>query len=291
MCRPWRPCSSEYRVNSPRPWARAFTLIELLVVIVIIAILAALLLPVLSQTRANSRAIACLNNQKQLGLSIFMYADDYDSFYPTNGDNSWGSPYGGISWDDLISGYDDRAALPRGTNQFNGNTMKAAALSYDLFGYQELYLCASYRKPDELFYGTMRTIPRSYSLSHSGPYGPGFINPSAYKGVSGRDHSRTLHGIGTPESAIVIAEGRNIADNMLGYWKRSVIEPTTWRNYYTTGLATVKANHYGGLRANFLLADGHGEALSFQDTATKSDGSYPAVGPSAFLDTMWDSTK
>ena len=46
MCRPWRPCSSEHRVNSPRPWARAFTLIELLVVIVIIAILAALLLPV-----------------------------------------------------------------------------------------------------------------------------------------------------------------------------------------------------------------------------------------------------
>lgn len=63
---------------------RAFTLIELLVVIAIIAILAAILFPVFAQAKLAAKQSVSLSNQKQIGLAILMYANNYDDVYPRN---------------------------------------------------------------------------------------------------------------------------------------------------------------------------------------------------------------
>jgi prepilin-type N-terminal cleavage/methylation domain-containing protein/prepilin-type processing-associated H-X9-DG protein len=69
--------NSKYTFNKS-----GFTLIELLVVIAIIAILAAILFPVFAQAREKARAIACVSNEKQIGLGVQMYLQDADEIMP-----------------------------------------------------------------------------------------------------------------------------------------------------------------------------------------------------------------
>lgn len=69
----------------------AFTLIELLVVIAVIAILAALLLPAMVSSKLKAHRVVCLNNLKQLSLTVIYYQQDYGKGLPKESD---GSPLG-----------------------------------------------------------------------------------------------------------------------------------------------------------------------------------------------------
>jgi prepilin-type processing-associated H-X9-DG protein/prepilin-type N-terminal cleavage/methylation domain-containing protein len=262
-----------------------FTLVELLVVIAIIAILASMLLPVLSNSRANARAIDCMNNQKQLGLAMAMYSGDNEGYFPPSGIRDDDAPhsYRFVTWDDLISGYDGRPEL-----LFKGaafDDMQSVVLGYEEHGPQAGYYCASYPNADALYWGTLRAIPRSYSLNS---YQPNAALALQNLGVSGDQRARKLSAILHSSTAIVISE--NNQGNMMGRWTPARDTPPWFRNRYNVGYATVNAPHSSGRRSNFLFADGHAEALDFEATATKSDGTYYFAGPD-FSDTMWDAGK
>jgi prepilin-type N-terminal cleavage/methylation domain-containing protein/prepilin-type processing-associated H-X9-DG protein len=79
---------------------RAFTLVELLVVIAIISLLAAILFPVFVRVREKARQTSCQSNEKQMGLAILQYTQDFDEMCPFTYITNTGK-----NWKDLLEPY------------------------------------------------------------------------------------------------------------------------------------------------------------------------------------------
>ena len=78
----------ENTVSRQHHWRRGFTLIELLVVVTIIAVLASMPLPSLGKARQQAKSLACLGNQRSIGMAFMNHlAGSNDAFpvQPTTG--------------------------------------------------------------------------------------------------------------------------------------------------------------------------------------------------------------
>jgi prepilin-type N-terminal cleavage/methylation domain-containing protein/prepilin-type processing-associated H-X9-DG protein len=132
----------------------ALTLVELLVVIAIIALLAAMLLPVLSSAKANTKQVACAGNLRQLEIAFQSYASDNGGYLTQN-----------------VPMAEELVPAPPGTNGWVYGNMKEAeeATNALLIKIGELYpyipQAGSYHCPaDAIVAGGLPRV-RSYSMN------------------------------------------------------------------------------------------------------------------------------
>jgi prepilin-type N-terminal cleavage/methylation domain-containing protein len=220
---------------------QAFTLIELLVVIAIIAILAAILFPVFAQAREKARQATCQSNEKQIGLALLQYTQDYDERFPIE---VYGSATDQLDWSARLHAY-------AGTETQVGAIGQAKNPSY--------YVC-----PDDSIvrpFGTPRTYALTTNLinSQNQPIN-GNYNNGYWPGYN-------LSQLASPAGSIALAENPG-PSNFLGNINGAVVECPG-----VCGSGTFVGQQSGGVLIpyhaqfwNYLFADGHVKSLRPEQT-------------------------
>lgn len=236
---------------------RGFTLIELLVVIAIIAILAAILFPVFAQAREKARAIACISNEKQIGLGIMQYVQDNDEIYPTsNGDLRYqsGPLQGQIvdNWAQAIYPYVKSQQVfecpddPDGS-AFTGRYNNGQCVGPCMFSGSPL----------------LPPIPVSYGMSN-------FVGTGSNGGVGATGISDAQ--VNEPASKIIVSErtaGEDNGSNQDGIGWSDWDGQTTPYSFWVDG----RADH--NKRMNAVFCDGHASSVVPAQTAGDPNGGHP----------------
>jgi prepilin-type N-terminal cleavage/methylation domain-containing protein/prepilin-type processing-associated H-X9-DG protein len=213
----------------------AFTLIELLVVIAIIGILAAMLLPALNRAREKANAASCLSNMHQWSLALNMYNDDWNDYYPYDGDYVSGLDCGVDTWFDVLPQYVNQPTL---CSLYNASPPKPpTSLTHSV------WICPSARHT-----GTpTKSVPYfTYAISVC-------MHESGLTHIGFR-RSR----MNSPATTIIFCE-ENDYQSTYGETRGDSLSSLTTDG----GFNSAAARHSGGM--NFVLGDGHCEWIKAEN--------------------------
>ena len=264
---------------------KGFTLIELLVVIAIIAILAAILFPVFQKVRENARRTACLSNEKQLGLAVIQYSQDYDE-YMINGTNGYG---GGSGWAgqaypyvksaDVFHCPDDSSSVIPGSHSssyaLNSNFTYYIGTTTGCTGIHGAYTLSQLNAPSktvmlfEVSGGDNYNVSTEINLSSDTPSGVrDYCGGSPGGNGTGNQYGGgPTNGVTAPGGLILMATGY-----MPGVLAVVKSFPTKYPNF-VPNLGTDPGRHTG---SNYMFADGHAKYLR---------GNQVSAGSSAYNET------
>ncbi len=230
---------------------RGFTLIELLVVIAIIALLISILMPALSKARDQAKEIKCVNNERQMGIGVQMYAHENNRIVPSA--VIGGNP---IVWPISISSY-------------VGGTFNSSTVFTTEYHSIPIFQCPSY--PDEE--QTVDYIINGWDFENFGATNPdGWIildnlpaAPASLIYIS--EYDDTANNGKIPSGIDIVPEGINVGSAKSLLTHHDVFNSSQLPSnddgagYLSTSGRRVANNRHRGTGANNLYFDGHAEWL------------------------------
>lgn len=260
----------------------AFTLVELLVVIGIIALLISILLPTLSSARRSAKSLACLSNQRQLGIGFQSFTIEHNNWMPKawfndtprdygrpeqSGYEDWGFRFPTWGWEDTIVPYIGAESFQDGSDidvlrcpGDASNQLRNVADDNDPIWNQPTD-GGGFPNPNYQVNPKINNFPGSYRYNYSN-------NPNPFRATK-------IARLSNPTTAIIFFDATGVLGdensgnnfNQVGTWDREYranISEENMRLIPVSRHNDVPRSKPEETKINVAFADGHGEAVAWK---------------------------